>query len=44
VTITGLLVRARVIETHDEICDGEPAEQLLAEIRGFAKGLKGASA
>jgi hypothetical protein len=42
-TITGLLVRARVIETHDEICDIEPAEQLLAEIRDFAKELKAAS-
>jgi hypothetical protein len=32
-----------VIETHDKICDIEPAEQLLAEIRDFAKGLKAAS-
>jgi len=36
-TVAGLLVRVRVIETHDEICDAEPAEALLAEIRDFAK-------
>jgi len=37
-TKAGLLVRVRVIETHDEIFDVEPLEKLLEEIRGFAKG------
>lgn len=36
-TMAGLLVRIRVIETHDGILDGEPAEQLLTEIREFSK-------
>ena len=36
-TTAGLLARIRVIETHDEILDCEPAEQLLEEIRDFAK-------
>jgi hypothetical protein len=36
-TVAGLLVRIRVIETHDGILDGEPAEQLLTEIREFSK-------
>jgi hypothetical protein len=36
-TMAGLLVRIRVIETHDQILDGEPAEQLLTEIREFSK-------
>jgi hypothetical protein len=35
-TIDGLLVRARVIETHDEILRGEPLDCLLGEIREFA--------
>ena len=35
--MAGLLVRIRVIETHDQILDGEPAEQLLTEIREFLK-------
>jgi hypothetical protein len=37
-TVAGLLIRVRVIETHDEICKTEPLEALLAEIRDFAKG------
>jgi hypothetical protein len=41
-TPAGLLIGARVIETHDEILDREPAEQLVAEIKGFAKLLKAA--
>jgi hypothetical protein len=36
-SMAGLLVRIRVIETHDGVLDCEPAEQLLAEIRDFAK-------
>jgi hypothetical protein len=37
-TMAGLLVRIRVIETHEgEILDCEPAEQLIMEIRDFAK-------
>lgn len=36
-TAAGLLVRARVIETHDEICKSESPEQLMKEIRSFAK-------
>lgn len=36
-TAAGLLVRARVIETHDEICQSESPEQLIKEIRSFAK-------
>jgi hypothetical protein len=36
-TMAGLLVRIRVIETHDEIFDHDPAEQLLTEIREFSK-------
>jgi hypothetical protein len=37
-SMAGLLVRIRVIETHEgDILDCEPAEQLLAEIRDFAK-------
>ena len=38
-TVAGLLVRVRVIETHDEIFRLEPDEQLLIEIKGFAKGV-----
>jgi hypothetical protein len=37
ITAAGLLVRARVIETHDEICEMEAPEQLMAEIKAFAK-------
>ncbi|WP_441252679.1 hypothetical protein AB8A28_24910 [Tardiphaga sp. 71_E8_N1_1] len=37
VTAAGLLVKARVIETHDEICGSEAPQQLMAEIRAFAK-------
>jgi hypothetical protein len=37
ITTAGLLVRLRVIETHDELCDLEPAEQLMVEVRAFAK-------
>jgi hypothetical protein len=37
-TKAGLLVRVRVIETHDEMFDVEPLEKLLEEIRGFAGG------
>ncbi|MEH2517788.1 hypothetical protein V1279_003361 [Bradyrhizobium sp. AZCC 1610] len=37
-TKAGLLVRVRVIETHDEMFDVEPLEKLLEEIRGFARG------
>jgi hypothetical protein len=36
VTVVGLLVRMRVIETHDEIFDVEPAEKLFAEVKAFA--------
>jgi len=36
-TMAGLLVRIRVIETHDALLDCEPEEQLVAEIRNFAK-------
>jgi hypothetical protein len=36
-TMAGLLARVRVIETHDEILVGEPTENLVAEIRDFAK-------
>jgi hypothetical protein len=36
-TVAGLLVMIRVVETHDRILDGKPAEQLLTEIRDFAK-------
>jgi hypothetical protein len=36
-TMAGLLVRIRVIETHDELLKCEPDEQLLADIRCFAK-------
>ncbi len=37
-TMAGLLVRIRVIETHEgEILGCEPAEQLIMEIRDFAK-------
>jgi hypothetical protein len=36
-TAAGLLVRARVIETHDEIRGAEPSVQLMKEIRSFAK-------
>lgn len=32
----GLLIKARVIETHDEIGEDEPADQLMEEIRRFA--------
>jgi hypothetical protein len=35
-TIDGLLVRARVIETHDEILRDQPLDCLLGEIREFA--------
>jgi hypothetical protein len=38
-TMGGLLVRMRVIETHDEIFDVEPADMLFGEIRAFAKRL-----
>ena len=41
-TPEGLLIRARVIETHDEILDKELAAQLMAEVKGFAKLLKAA--
>ena len=40
-TIDGLLVRIRVIETHDEIFSHEPEEMLLLEIRALAKRLSG---
>jgi hypothetical protein len=30
-TVAGLLVMIRVVETHDQIVDGEPAEQLLTK-------------
>jgi len=36
-TTEGFLIRVRVIETHDEIGKMEPVDQLLAEIRNFAK-------
>jgi hypothetical protein len=36
-TLTGLLVRARVIETHDEIGEDETAAQIMAELRAFAQ-------
>jgi hypothetical protein len=36
-TMAGFLVRVRVIETHDEILKIEPDQQLLKEIRNFAK-------
>ena len=37
-TMAGLLVKIRVIETHgEEILHCEPAEQLIMEIRDFAK-------
>jgi hypothetical protein len=36
-TMAGLLARVRVIETHDEILVGEPTENLVAQIRDFAK-------
>ena len=32
----GLLIKARVIETHDEVGDCEPADQLMDEIKRFA--------
>jgi hypothetical protein len=35
-TAEGLRIKARVIETHDEVCSAEPQDQLLAEIRSFA--------
>lgn len=35
-TAAGLQIKARVIETHDEVCKMEPDEQLLAEIKAFA--------
>jgi hypothetical protein len=38
-TMAGLLVRMRVIETHDEIFDVEPADMLFGEVRAFAKRL-----
>jgi selenophosphate synthase len=41
-TPEGLLIRARVIETHDEILKVEPAELLLVEIKQFAKVLRAA--
>jgi hypothetical protein len=41
-TMAGLLVRIRVIETHEgALLDVEPAEKLLAEIRDFAKRAAG---
>jgi hypothetical protein len=43
-TVTGLLVRVRVIETHDEIYAAETAEELLAEIKDFAKRVSNAAA
>ncbi|MBI5260867.1 MAG: hypothetical protein HY852_03495 [Bradyrhizobium sp.] len=36
-TLAGLMVRVRVIETHDEIFDDEPLDMLLDEIRQFAE-------
>jgi hypothetical protein len=36
-TPAGLLVKARVVETHDEICRSEAPQQLMAEIRAFAR-------
>jgi hypothetical protein len=41
-TPEGYLIRVRVIETQDEILKIEPAEQLMAEIKTFAKPLKAA--
>jgi hypothetical protein len=35
--MAGLMVRVRVIETHDDIFRVEPVEKLLQEIRAFAR-------
>jgi hypothetical protein len=38
-TVAGLLVRVRVIETHDELFKLDQTDQLLTEIRDFARGV-----